>query len=234
MKTKRILFVTDFYNPYNGMGKFIIDISKIFKKNNFRVIILTVKTENNLNKIERDNGIIIFRSPISFKFSRGHFSFSLIKDFYSLQKKADIVYFHFPLAEILPLTLLSNKIKILHYHCMPAFVINDFKFIIANIFFSISVFLSMFFCDKILTFTNDYFYSKKLNIIFKNKTFEILPFIKPEQNLDNLNQKILHNNIIPVLGFLGRICEEKGLEEVVESSKILDSKNISSQNTYSR
>ena len=73
MKTKRILFVTDFYNPYNGMGKFIIDISKIFKKNNFRVIILTVKTENNLNKIERDNGTIIFRSSISFKFSRGTF-----------------------------------------------------------------------------------------------------------------------------------------------------------------
>ena len=83
MKTKRILFVTDFYNPFNGMGKFIIDISKIFKKNNYRVIILTVQTENNLNKIERDNGIIIFRSPVSFKFSRGHFSFSLIKDFTS-------------------------------------------------------------------------------------------------------------------------------------------------------
>ena len=105
MKTKRILFVTDFYNPYNGMGKFIIDISKIFKKNNFKVIILTAKTERNLNKVERDNGIIIFRSPISFKFSRGYFSFSLIKDFLSLQKKVDIIYFHFPLAEILPLTL---------------------------------------------------------------------------------------------------------------------------------
>ena len=226
MKTKRILFVTDFYNPYNGMGKFIIDISKIFKKNNFQVIILTAKTEGNLNKVERDNGIIIFRSPISFKFSRGYFSFSLIKDFLSLQKKVDIIYFHFPLVELLPLVLLSNKTKILHYHCLPPFVLNDFKFIIANVYFTISIFFSMFFCDKIITFTNDYFFSKKINKIFKNKTFEIFPFIKSENNIVNLNEKILENNIIPILGFLGRICEEKGLENIVESSKILDSKNI--------
>ena len=126
----------------------------------------------------------------------------------------------------MPLVLLSNKTKILHYHCLPALVLNDFKFIIANIYFTISIFFSMFFCDKIITFTNDYFFSKKINKIFKNKTFEIFPFIKSENNIVNLNEKILDNKIIPILGFLGRICEEKGLENIVESSKILDSKNI--------
>ena len=28
-KSKRILFVTNFYNPYNGMGKFIIDLATL-------------------------------------------------------------------------------------------------------------------------------------------------------------------------------------------------------------
>ena len=85
----------------------------------------------------------------------------------------------------------------------------------------------MFFCDKIITFTNDYFFSKYSNKLFRNKTFEIFPFIKQEINLINSNKRILEINTEPILGFLGRICEEKGLENIIESSKILDSKNIS-------
>ena len=106
---KRILIVTNFFNPYNGMGKFIIDLSQILLKNNYQVIVLTGKTESNLKKIERENGIIIYRSSITFRFNRGYFSISLIKNFIGIQKKVDYVHFQFPLAEILPLTLLTKK-----------------------------------------------------------------------------------------------------------------------------
>ena len=63
---------------------------------------------------------------ITFKFNRGYFSFQLIKDFFAIQKKVDLVHFQFPLVEILPLTLLTRKTKILQYNCLPAFVPNNF------------------------------------------------------------------------------------------------------------
>ena len=71
---KKILIVANFYNPYNGMGRFIIDLCKILKKNNYQIIILTGNTDND-RKIERKNGIIIFRSSITFRFNRGYFSY---------------------------------------------------------------------------------------------------------------------------------------------------------------
>ena len=226
MKKKRILIVTNFYNPFNGMGKFIIDLSTILQKNKYNIIILTGKTDKNTKNIERENGIIIVRSSISFRFSRGYFSFSLIKNFIRIQKKVDFVHFQFPLVEILFLTLLTRKTKILQYHCLPAFVVNDFKFIIANLYFSFSVFLSMFFCNKIITHTKDYFFSKFYYYLFKNKTIEIFPFIKNDNILENKYNKISNKDEIPILGFLGRICEEKGIEVIIKASKILESKNI--------
>ena len=77
-KSKRILFVTNFYNPYNGMGKFIIDLAKVLRKKNFTVIILTGITDDNKKRIERKDGTILIRSQISFRFSRGYFSWYLI------------------------------------------------------------------------------------------------------------------------------------------------------------
>jgi len=226
VKKRRILIVTNFYNPFNGMGKFIFDLSKILIKNNYNVIILTGKTVKNYKNIEREKGLTIIRSPISFKFSRGYFSIPLIRNFIKLQKNVDIVNFHFPLVEILPLALLTRKKKILQYHCLPAFVASDFKFIIAHLYFSFSVFLSMFFCNKIITFTNDYFFSKFSYKFFKSKTIEIFPFIKNENIIKNKYNYISKENKIPTLGFLGRICEEKGIEVIIKASKILESQNF--------
>ncbi|PPR46004.1 MAG: hypothetical protein CFH18_00734, partial [Alphaproteobacteria bacterium MarineAlpha5_Bin8] len=159
--------------------------------------------------------------------NRGYFSFSLIKNFILIQKKVDFVYFQFPLVEILPLSLLTKKNKIIQYHCLPAFVGNNLSFIIANIYFKISFFISAILCNKIITHTNDYFYSNISNYIFRYKTTEILPFIKYTSS-ENLNNIVINNNL-PTFGFLGRICEEKGLELIIKSSNILNNKNIKHQ-----
>tara|TARA_Y100000590_G_C15653642_1_gene989764 strand:- start:78 stop:1220 length:1143 start_codon:yes stop_codon:yes gene_type:complete len=225
-KSKRILFVTNFYNPYNGMGKFIIDLAKVLRKKNFTVIILTGITDDNKKRIERKDGTILIRSQISFRFSRGYFSWYLIRDYMNLQKKIDYIYFHFPLVEILPLSLLSRKNKILHYHCLPAFILKDYKFVIANIFFSFSIFFSMFFCNKIITFTNDYFFGNFTNFLFRKKTIEIFPFVKFEEKNIESDKFIIEDNEKPIIGFLGRMCEEKGLEEIVKTSSILDKQNV--------
>ncbi len=83
----------------------------------------------------------------------------------------------------------------------------------------------MLFCHKIVTHTSDYFYANKTNYLFKNKTIEIFPFIKA-LSIENNNIKVIQESAIPIFGFLGRICEEKGIEVIIKSSKILKNKNI--------
>ena len=216
---------TNFFNPYNGIGRFIIDLSNILKENNYRIIILTGKTTNQEKIIERNNGVLIYRSALTFKFNRGYFSLPLIKDFISIQKKVDFIYFQFPLVELLPLSILTKKTKLLQYHCLPAFVSNNLSFMITNIYFKFSFIFASLFCHKIITFTNDYFYSNFINYFFKYKTSEILPFIKYSK-LNDLDNKILKKDTKPIFGFLGRICEEKGIDIIIKASNLLNKRNI--------
>ena len=222
---KKILIVTDFYKPHiSGITSFIESISNIYVKNRVRIIILTACHDSRLKRIERINRTIIIRSKILLKISRGHYSFSLIKDFIFLSKRVDIVNFHFPLAEIFPLCLLTNKTKITNYHCLPPRIGINFQSIF-NIYFSIVSIISLWMSDKIVVFSNDYFSSIPFSNYFRNKVCEIPPAVKQRSNI-KFNENVLRNNEIPTIGFLGRICSEKGLENLIKSSKTLKENNF--------
>ena len=222
---KKILIVTDFYKPHiSGITSFIESISNIYVKNRVRIIILTACHDLKLKRIERINRTIIIRSKILLKISRGHYSFSLIKDFLFLSKRVDIVNFHFPLAEIFPLCLLTKKTKITNYHCLPPRIGINLQSIF-NIYFSIVSILSLWMSDKIIVFSNDYFSSIPFSNYFKNKVYEIPPAVKQRISI-KVNENVLRNNEIPIIGFLGRICAEKGLKDLIKSSKVLKENNF--------
>ena len=222
---KKILIVTDFYKPHiSGITSFIESISNIYVKNRVRIILLTACHDLKLKRIERINRTIVIRSKIFLKISRGHYSFSLIKDFLFLSKRVDIINFHFPLAEIFPLCLLTNKTKITNYHCLPPRIGINFQSIF-NIYFSIVSILSLWMSDKIIVFSNDYFSSVPFSSYFKNKVYEIPPAVKQRINI-KVNENVLRNNEIPIIGFLGRMCAEKGLKDLIKSSKVLKENNF--------
>ena len=79
--------------------------------------------------------------------------------------------------------------------------------------------------DKIVVFSNDYFSSIPFSNYFRNKVCEIPPAVKQRSNI-KFNENVLRNNEIPTIGFLGRICSEKGLENLIKSSKTLKENNF--------
>jgi glycosyltransferase involved in cell wall biosynthesis len=82
----------------------------------------------------------------------------------------------------------------------------------------------MIFSNRISIFCEDYFYSFFAHNFFRKKVEIIPPFVDIIPNLNN-NIPNLNNNKL-IIGFLGRVCVEKGIENLIEASFILEKKRI--------
>ena len=221
---KKFLIVADFYKPHlSGVVSYIDYLIDYLKKNNYDITILTTKHEKNLKCKEIYENIKIIRCKPFFKFSRGFFSLELIITFIKERKKNHYVNIHYPLTEIFPLIFFIKKNTFLTYHCLPYFKSIFLKFI--KLYFYLFGLFSIFYCEKIVIVSEDYFYNIFLYKKFKYKVIEISPPVKKiNSSLDTLNLIEKTDNI--VIGYLGRISEEKGLEYLIEASRELSKKNI--------
>ncbi|MBO05952.1 MAG: hypothetical protein CMI58_02800 [Parcubacteria group bacterium] len=220
---KKILIVTDFYKPHiSGITTYINSLTNILAKNNYQITILTGKFSKELSDIEINKNLKIIRAKPLFKFSRGFYSFDLIKKYLVEKENHDYVNIHYPLTEIFPLIFFSKKKLILNYHCIPDYKSIFLKFI--SLYFYSFGFLSMIFSNRISIFCEDYFYSFFAHNFFRKKVEIIPPFVDIIPNLNN-NIPNLNNNKL-IIGFLGRVCVEKGIENLIEASFILEKKRI--------
>ena len=127
---KNFLIVTDFYKPHtSGITSYIDFLINFLLKNNFRITILTIKHQNNLNSFEECGNIKIIRSKPTFHFSRGFYSLDLIKNFIKLKKENHFINIHYPIAEIFPLIFFFDKNTFFSYHCVPFYKSFLLKFI---------------------------------------------------------------------------------------------------------
>ena len=221
---KKILIVSDFYKPHiSGITTYIDNFVEIYKEKNDKITILTGNYTGKLEDFEKESNVEIIRTKKLFSFNRGFFSFDLLIKFFHESKKNDKIIIIYPLVEIFPLIFLTNKPIIFNYICLP-----NGKSIIEKIFFLYFYFfgiVSMFISKKIVVLTKNYFYQFFLHILFKKKTFEILPYIKNNKlNDDYLNLKNDKNFIN--IGFLGRLSSEKGIENIIETSNVMVKNNV--------
>jgi len=219
--SKTILIVTDFYKPHTSGIITSIDLYlKVLLKNNFKITILTGNHTGKLKEIEYLKNLKIIRAKILFKFSRGFFSLDLVKHYLIESKKHYYVNIQYPLVEIFPLVFFLKKKLIFNYHCLPVY--NSFFLKFIKLYFYFFGMLSMFLSNKIIVFSNDYFESFFGHRLFNNKTIEIPPYINssPKLNYKKINRSKL------IIGYLGRLSEEKGLEVLIKSSFLLENKNF--------
>ncbi len=214
---KKILIVTDFFEPHiSGIVTYIKQHIVAYKELNFSVTILTTLHNNSLKKEEIIDNIRIIRCKPTIKISRGFYSFELVYKYFKLQKRFDFINVFYPLTEILPIFMKFNNKTFFTYCCLPPSFLNN-RF--SSLYFYLFGLMSLFFPKKIITLSNDYFSNTFLHRFFDKKVIEISPFIvkKNIKKTLNINQEF---NI----GYLGRICEEKGLEILIKASEILNSK----------
>ncbi len=218
---KKILIVTGFFEPHkSGIITYIKNFTDSLKIKNYQITVLTTKHNDGLKKIEYLNDIKVIRCKPSINISRGFYSIELVLIFLKIYKEFSYVNLHLPLVEIFPICFfLRKKQTIINYHCLPEFPLY-LKFI--KIYFYFFGILSFIRSKFIIVLSEDYFKKIFLHKIFTKNLIELPPYVpSPIINMkQNFNKKKIK------IGYLGRICEEKGLKYLILLSNNLVLKKI--------
>lgn len=203
---KKILFVVNYYYPYiSGVSEYIRLIAEELVKENYDVTVLA-SNHDTLKKQEIINGVKVIRADIICKISKGTVSPEFIRKARELSKKVDIINLHLPMIESGIIGSIVNKNKlIVTYQCdinLKKSVINDI--IVKAMDISNSVCFNR--ASKIIATSIDYAKSSRVLNKYIYKTIEIPAPLK------ELKKKIIEGKSdTKVIGFCGRIVEEKGI-----------------------
>lgn len=205
----KILIVLNYYWPYiSGLSECAREVAEKLAVNN-EVTVLTSRHSSELPLSDNLNGVKIIRTPIMIKINKGVISPQFVMKYIKLQKEADIVNFHMPMAEagLLSMFTPSNKLC-LTYQCdvhLPSSLINK---IICKAMDTSSK-MSFKRASKIVIASEDYAYNSRVLPAYKDKWVEIHPTSPAYKKIKTSSSS--HNNDINI-GFCGRIVEEKGID----------------------
>lgn len=217
----KVLIVLNYYTPYiSGVTETArIQAEYLAKDPNNQV---TVVCSNHDNLIEEEviNNVRVIRTPVIMKISKGTISPKFITTVKKLSKEYDIVNLHTPMLESGIISKLINKEKlVVTYQCdvnLPKSIINNFIVKVMDI----SHKMAFKRAKRIVVSSIDYANSSRILKKFSSKLLEIAPPFK-----ETVPVEIERNN--KVIGFCGRIVEEKGIDVLIKAFEILQKKDSS-------
>lgn len=221
----KILIVSTYYEPYkSGMTAYAKTLAEGLAKKGHKVTVLTSRFRRDLAENEIVNGVRIKRIPVMMKVSKGCVMPSFVYMLRKLARENDVVNLHAPMFEILFATLAVPRKKIVvTYHCDLSLK-NKFA---ERIYYG---FLFMALRNGLRVVVNNLDYHKNSRI--RNfPAVEIFPPVKME--LKYCNPKTLRREMglkndkdEKIVGFLGRLVEEKGVEFLINSVRFIKLKNF--------
>ncbi len=214
----KILMIANYYYPYiSGITVTTKKIAEKLAEHNEVTVLCSNHNQRKLPNEEIINNVKVIRAPIIMKISKGTVSPKFISLACKLSKESDVVNMHLPMLESgLISSLIESEKNILTYHCdinLPPSLINNF--IVKTMDFSHNIALKK--ANKIIVETKDYAKSSRIAKKYINKEIEILPIFR-EFSKTNVKR----NN--KVIGFCGRIVEEKGIDVLIRAFKIIKDK----------
>ena len=198
------------------------------------VTILTSWHDPKTKKEEVINGVKIKRLKIWFKIGKGPIYPGLIGSSIKEIRRCQAVNCHLPQPESVWLGLVAKifgKKLILSHHTDLSFWKGIKNKIIDGGVFVCQVGSGLL-ADKIISYTNDYARNSYYLKLFLRKVKQIYPPIKLENKINLTLTKKINKAIYGkkyVIGFCGRIAKQKGIELLIQSTKLLD-KNLGKNN----
>jgi len=227
--SKKILITVSYYTPHvSGLTNAVKNLAEFLAENGEKVSILTTQHLKSLPLDEKINGVDVHRSPFLFRITKGFFMPLYIFDVIKNINKSDNIIINLPQFEgfiVAIIAKLFNKKLMCLYHCDVNFKKGFFNSIIHHTL-SIANNISLFLSDKIFNLTEDYALNSRALQPYKEK-WMLLPPIIPLPVIHTDNVKRL-SSMLPkkkyLIGFLGRISSEKGVEYLLDTIPILKNK----------
>ncbi len=224
----KILTTLSYYRPHvSGLTICVQRLIEGLSKKDFEFTVLTSQYKKNLSKYEVDKKIKIIRSPVLTTLGKvpvmPWYAFQAFREI----KDSDLVWIHLPQAEglaILIVAKLLNKPVVSTVHCLPLLPSGLNRILFQSLFDWLNNVVIRF-SDKVVYYTKDYAENTKELWHFPEKSEYILPPIPGVGSKEYGVSKIKKNKEM-VVGFAGRIAEDKGIEYLVEAVRLLEEKGV--------
>ena len=222
----RILIVLYYYHPYvSGLSLLAKAQAEGLAARGYQVTILTTRHEKGLASSENINGVRVVRANILARASKGVLSFDFLGKIITFSKSHDIVNPHLPMVHFgLVLPFIDTGKLIPQYHCDLDLGPGLLQRLIER-FSYWSMARTLASASKIIVTTKDYFghcrFAEHIS-----RACEIYPpivqarFVK--RNSDNLRIRLCIEGNPYLIGFVGRIVAEKGLEYLLQAIPYLE------------
>lgn len=216
--TMRILIGLTYYKPnISGVTEYVSILAEELIKRKYQVKIITAKFKKELKDEEN------IRRIAGFSLNKGFIMPTYFFESIRSVRWADVVNCHLPSIESFWLAIwakIFRKKLIVTHHCEFQINGNISNFLIGVLTYPIHLLVYVL-ADKIVSYTEDYAKTSIFLRFFGKKIVYILPPIKVEETsrkLDFGKEK--------VVGFVGRIGWEKGIEYLIEAMKGVKAKLV--------
>ncbi len=225
---KKLLIVLYYYHPYvSGLSLLAKMLAEGLAARGNTVTVLTMQYDNNLSEHQALNGVNIVRAKVLGKLGKGLMSVDFLIKLVQLSKTHDVVNPHLPMAHIgLALPLIDNNKLMPQYHCD----LNLGPGIVSKVIERVSYWLmgkTLERSSKIIVTTKDYFSCSHFSR-FLSRTCEIYPPVDEsrfgKREPTELRARLGIKTDTKLIGFVGRIVAEKGLEYLLKAIPLLENR----------
>jgi glycosyltransferase involved in cell wall biosynthesis len=222
---RSVLMVLYYYHPYvSGLSEVARILSENLVKEGYSVTVLTTRYDLSLKSREMVNAVHVMRVPVLMKLGKGVIAPALTVKSILLSRKFDHVCFHLPLAEAGIAARFIEKSKLsLFYHCDIRLGDSPIDRLIEKLAYA-SMSSAFRRAREIIVTSMDYLSHSKF-AAYKGKAVAITPPIEDCKFRKIDSSSLLHflglDETIFLIGFVGRIVREKGLQYLLSAIPFL-------------
>jgi glycosyltransferase involved in cell wall biosynthesis len=225
----KILMVLYYYFPYiSGLSVYVKKLAEQLVERGNKVSIITSQYDKSLDYSEIINGVQIHRVPVSFKMDKGVIMPTFVTRIMSMSKDYDVILLNLPMAESGLLTFLLHEKIVINYICDVRLNSRNWIGRFLEFFIYKSINYSIKKSKSIVAMSFDYAANSKVLSNYLDKVIPIPPPIAMVDSVQIDSSYFYHRTNIPenskIIGFLGRIVYEKGIDFLIHAFQILQKK----------
>lgn len=222
----KILISLSYYSPHiSGLTLSLQRLSEALVTRDYKVTVLTTQHEKHLPLEENIKDVSVIRVPYLFRISKGFFMPQFAFKAFQAIRRTESILIALPQPEGFFVALLAKMMgkKVICFYVCEVTMNNGIVGKVIEVLLRLVNRMTLSFADEITTLTDDF---AKHNDMLKRSGKNvkgIYPIVLPPKidtsERDALNQKLPNKHYI--IGYLGRIAAEKGIDNLLETIPVL-------------
>jgi glycosyltransferase involved in cell wall biosynthesis len=219
----RILMALDYYRPnVSGLTLYVEHLAEGLARRGHAVSVLTHRHEASLPRLAEENGVRVVRAPVAARLGKALVSPAILAAAVAELPRCDVLHLHAPLVTAVPFSALAATLRLptlITFHCdlqPPPRIMQRPVEVLARA----SQNFALDRADLVVTYTEDYARATAPLAERIDKVRWILPPVaeppKTARSVEEIRRRLGVEGG-PVLLFLGRFAEEKGLPVLIEA-----------------